>query len=384
MSLRFPSSPSIGDTYTFGLKTWRWNGRAWDKIVDTSAGGVGANVFYSSIPPSSPGTGDFWFESDTGNFYVYLNDGDSFQWIDIGGGDGGPQGLPGVTGPTGPAGATIEVEGGVGITVSFSSPVYTISDAGWQRGGEEFPETVGGVIAGSSFDNGTPLYEILETLLYPYQPVSFTSFSLGLTTTTFEVGQTGGNVTRGASWSTTGPNENWLPNTLQIEANQGIGLLVSGIDYNESPKIITYGAYNFTNETTVTFTISGEQVQGSDPSRNTYLYWRYRYYSGKTGSGFNGTNLTSQGFNSTLTRSTPNNWEVTFPAVSPPNKAYFIIPENEFSGSLTFTDTDTGSNFPFIDGGTFDHVNSHGLNVVYHIFESSNNFAGEVTVRVGT
>lgn len=383
MSLQFPSSPSLGDTYTFGLKTWRWNGRAWDKIVDTSAGGVGANVFYSNIPPSSPGTGDFWFESDTGNFYVYLNDGDSFQWIDVGGG-AGPQGLPGTPGATGATGPTLEVLGGTGITVSFSSPIYTVSDAGWQRGGEVFPETVGGIEAGTSFDNGTPLYQILESLLYPYQPVSFTAFSLGLPTTIFEVGQTGGNTTRAASWSTSGPTDNWVANSIQIAANEGIGTLVSGLDYNESPEVITYAAYNFTDETTVTFTISGEQDQGTNPSRNTYLYWRYRYFSGKTGAGFDGTNLTSQGFSSTLTRTTPNNWEVTFSAVSPPNKAYFIIPENEFSGTLTFTDTGTGLNFPVSDGGTFDHVNSYGLNVVYHIYESSNNFAGEVTVKVNT
>lgn len=98
MSLQFPSSPSLGDTYTFGLKTWRWNGRAWDKIVDTSGGG--ANVFYSDIPPSSPGTGDFWYESDTGSFYAYLDDGDSLQWVEVGG-------LPG---PTGADGSQVEAE----------------------------------------------------------------------------------------------------------------------------------------------------------------------------------------------------------------------------------------------------------------------------------
>ena len=26
----FPNSPSVGDIYTFGLKSWRWNGAAWD------------------------------------------------------------------------------------------------------------------------------------------------------------------------------------------------------------------------------------------------------------------------------------------------------------------------------------------------------------------
>lgn len=31
MALNFPTSPSIGDTYTIGTKTWVWNGVAWEK-----------------------------------------------------------------------------------------------------------------------------------------------------------------------------------------------------------------------------------------------------------------------------------------------------------------------------------------------------------------
>lgn len=40
MPLDFPSSPSINDPYTFGGKTWIWNGTAW--ITQTFVGVVGA------------------------------------------------------------------------------------------------------------------------------------------------------------------------------------------------------------------------------------------------------------------------------------------------------------------------------------------------------
>ena len=94
--------------------------------------------------------------------------------------------------------------------------------------------------------------------------------------------------------------------------------------------------------------------------------------------------MTGQGFDNTLTRTSPNNWSVVFAAASPPDKGYFIIPSAEFSGSLSFTDTGTGFAFPFTNAGTFTHTNAYGLGVGYTIFESNNNFAGGTTIRVNT
>ena len=49
----------------------------------------GASVTTSSTAPSGPSEGDLWFNGDTGILYVYFNDGNSSQWIEIGGGGGG-------------------------------------------------------------------------------------------------------------------------------------------------------------------------------------------------------------------------------------------------------------------------------------------------------
>ena len=256
------------------------------------------------------------------------------------------------------------------------------SGATWTRQDDAFPETLGGIEAGTTLANGTDAIQVLESLLYPYQTVSFSSFSTGLSTS-YEVGQTAGNSTNNATWNTSGPNDNWVSGSLSISANQSVGTLVSGLDYNDSPESIAHNAYNFTSPTTLTFTITGQQDQGSNATRNQNLSWKYKYFSGKTGAGFDGSGLTGQGFTDTF-RTTPNNYTVTFAAASPANKAYFVIPEQQISGSLTFTDTGTNLNFPFTDGGTFGHVNTFGLNVVYHLYESTNNFAGEVSVKVST
>ena len=41
------------------------------------------DLTYSSGPPSSPDNGDMWFDSDNGVLAVYINDGDSSQWVEI-------------------------------------------------------------------------------------------------------------------------------------------------------------------------------------------------------------------------------------------------------------------------------------------------------------
>jgi hypothetical protein len=310
-------------------------------------------------------------------------------------GNTGPQGTTGNTGNTGPQGNTGNdgsgdtYYAGTGLTLSGS----TFAVVGWQRGGETFPTTVAGVAAGTSFDNGTTAITILETLLYPYQSVSFSAFNIGLTSGPYEVGQTAGNSTFNSTWSTSGPNANWVAGSLSISANQSVGILVSSLDYDDSPIGITHSAYNFTTPQRLTFTVTGDQDQGSNPSRTDSEDWRYRYFSGRTGpgdsvgdgsSGFDGTGLTGQGFANILTRTSPNGWEVTFPAVSPGNKGLFIVPQNEYSGTLTMTNTANGTGFPFTNVGTFTHTNAYGLNVVYDIWESNNNFAGEVTMEVST
>ena len=59
-------------------------------------------------PPANANAGELWWESDTGDLFVYYNDGNSAQWVmaNAGGrGDkGDPSTVPGPPGPPGPAG----------------------------------------------------------------------------------------------------------------------------------------------------------------------------------------------------------------------------------------------------------------------------------------
>jgi hypothetical protein len=70
-------------------------------------GSGGASVTVSSTTPSSPNNGDLWFKSTDGNIYLFYEDIDSGQWVQLSGDEGpmgptGPNGAQGATGPTGP------------------------------------------------------------------------------------------------------------------------------------------------------------------------------------------------------------------------------------------------------------------------------------------
>ncbi|HEY8097248.1 MAG TPA: pyocin knob domain-containing protein, partial [Methylobacter sp.] len=54
-----------------------------DHVHPLGPGGApgGASVTISDTPPASPTAGNLWWESDTGNLYIYYNDGNSSQWV---------------------------------------------------------------------------------------------------------------------------------------------------------------------------------------------------------------------------------------------------------------------------------------------------------------
>jgi hypothetical protein len=106
---------------------WMWyndgDTAQWVQVNGLGAGG-GASVTTDPEPPSNPKDGDLWWESDAGMMWVYFDDGDSQQWVQVGGpGLQGPPGPAGVAGPAGPAGpvgpAGPAAPTGVSIACSF-------------------------------------------------------------------------------------------------------------------------------------------------------------------------------------------------------------------------------------------------------------------------
>ena len=77
-----PSSPLTGDLW-FESDTgdvFVYYDSAWIDIGGTSV----ANIATSDTAPSSPANGDIWFETDTAKTFVWYDDGSSQQWVEIG------------------------------------------------------------------------------------------------------------------------------------------------------------------------------------------------------------------------------------------------------------------------------------------------------------
>ena len=79
MAYDFPASPTDGTTYTpSGGPTYVASGGLW--LLSSSSGAV---VMISDAAPATPVHGQLWWDSSTGNLYVYYMDGTSNQWVQV-------------------------------------------------------------------------------------------------------------------------------------------------------------------------------------------------------------------------------------------------------------------------------------------------------------
>ena len=208
MSLTFPASPTVGDTYTVGARTWSWSGTIWEITGTVAAAGSigttelassavttakldsnavhsvniaanavtqakldstlsGVTICTSSTKPASPFTGQTIFETDTNLMKIYLSNG----WSDgtphtrslsveylvvAGGGAGGVQvGGGGGAGGVGANTANTSTGGNGGVGVSSSITGSAIFRAGGGGGGANGTAGAGGNGGGGAGRQGS-------------------------------------------------------------------------------------------------------------------------------------------------------------------------------------------------------------------------------------
>lgn len=149
MAIVFPLNPNVLDTYSYGGRTWVWNGVSWDSqgTIQGTVGPAGpqgtqgfqgsqgfqglqgnlgpqgiqgfqgpnAAISFGPTPPLSPLIGDRWVDSETGIEYTWINDGNNQTWVEVSAsGFSGAQGIagtPGAQGIQGPAGTMQGTQG---------------------------------------------------------------------------------------------------------------------------------------------------------------------------------------------------------------------------------------------------------------------------------
>lgn len=144
MAIDFPNSPTSGDLYTAGGKTWQWNGTFW------SAYGTSPVYRVSDTPPIGPSTGDTWYESDTGRLYIYT---DSY-WVEIGSAGRVTVSANDLTGPTLASNVVSSSLTSVGTITNLQATAATIN--GWTVSQPGLVLITSGITtnAGNSVSNG--------------------------------------------------------------------------------------------------------------------------------------------------------------------------------------------------------------------------------------
>ena len=78
MALNFPINPTLGQVYTVGGESWKWDGHCWGVAASAD---TYAPVFIGQFPPPAPIAGDLWWNSTSGKLCIYYADVDGSQWV---------------------------------------------------------------------------------------------------------------------------------------------------------------------------------------------------------------------------------------------------------------------------------------------------------------
>ena len=348
MAIDFPKTPSAGETYSAYSITWQYDGVAWKKVSDAIGGGTGGivnNFTEGATAPSNPTAGDRWLNTVDGKLYTAITDNSGIIWVEL-------------SGAAGTSNVTI---------IAGSTGVWTNSNAGFANG----------IAPGITFPLGASSIQVLEQLIYPYQPVSFIagSLNMNLGTSPFDIGRTLAAGVYTASWSTTGPAANWTAGSIVIRNATSSTTLISGLNYNSSPVGITHPSYGYTLPSSLVFGITGNQLSGSIVSDSQTYRWAHRIYWGKSSSASptSISNLTTgQSSRFTSSATSLGTFTYTFIASGSAEYCYVIVPTSPGSPG-TYTTWKDSNNLSFTPvSGTFTETNAYGVSINWTWYQVSN------------
>lgn len=144
------------------------------------------------------------------------------------------------------------------------------------------PTTVGGITAGSTFDN-VAVTDVLTQLLYPYQVPAFTAFAMTGQATTLEVGQSISAGDKVFTWSTSN-SANVNVNSVKIVDQTANVVLGEGIA-NVGTSTLPVSGVTKTTATSHVWKIEATASSGSVISRTFTVGWQWKVYYGESALG---------------------------------------------------------------------------------------------------
>lgn len=81
MAFDYPASPTTGQLFTppGANATYKWDGSVWNLLPWATS----TTISVGDQPPSNPAVGQLWWKSSTGVTYIWYNDGNTSQWVQI-------------------------------------------------------------------------------------------------------------------------------------------------------------------------------------------------------------------------------------------------------------------------------------------------------------
>jgi len=223
--------------------------------IVTSGGGSGSQFYATEEPPIGAAQGDFWFDTDRAVLAVYIDDGDSLQWVEVSAsGYQGPIGYTGSQGELGYTGST-----GIGYTGSQGEIGYTGSqgDIGFvgSQGNIGYTGSAGSGGAGGGVAN---LYQAGNLTVFTGTLRWYAPFNLEITTISARVVESA--------------NNNILIDVIKngnflAEITIPTGEFIGSFSSDSTPLTLDEGDY---------LTVDITQVgSGANPGSDLYLQFKY-------------------------------------------------------------------------------------------------------------
>lgn len=291
------------------------------------------------------------------------------------------------------------LKSGYSISLSLNTNGETIIsfvEPTWSIAATTTATDIAGVPAGTSLV-GLTAFQILEDILYAYQPVVVTAFNTGLGTTNIEIGteipssnpvSTTWTVTNSGNAVAGGVTVLWTSTNLVSGAGyaSSSGTVFSGANVGSTPRSTTYDASGnkFRSDTVngnVVFRINVDQTQGADATTTQTYTWRSKCYYGKSTNNslttFTGSSL-SGGGNFIVSSTTFPSSDLSLAEV---NGYVYVFVHNNFTITKFFIGaTDVSSTFTLQSTNTI--TNSLGASASYKVYRSNEELNGSFTLTI--